>query len=298
MAAPTKPESPGQGQSQSQTTQQTNQPAAQPTSQPPAGQNIIPQSLPSQQTGVPVEELARRDRLIQQQEAAMRDMHRQNQELLKKVNERLDEERQTQSTPSRDDRDKKFWNSPSSSLDEFENRVLGLIKTELDRTVKPLNDKLGAIATRSAYDGMKDRVRGSMPAETWSRIEPYVDQFVQSAAAQGMEVNDQLLDVAVTSTVGAMALGRLGTATEVRQVASQQSPTQSAGNGGMVTPPHLRPSAPAAPSREPEAAPLRDLTENEERLRRERNWTREQYLSWLDVPAEKVIHSQIGREKK
>ncbi len=57
----------------------------------------------------------------------------------------------------------------------------------------------------------------------------------------------------------------------------------------MFTPPHLRPSAPPAPGPGDQPPKLRDLSEQEERLRRENNMTREEFLAALDMAASDVV---------
>jgi hypothetical protein len=111
-------------------------------------------------------------------------------------------------------------------------------------------------------------------------------------------VNDQLLSVAALAATGAYHRGLLGPVLPSPSPAPAPTPPPAApaARADMATPPHLRPSAPAVPGHErPTSPPLRDLTENEARLARERGMTKEAFLSWIDVPADQVVHSKIGR---
>jgi hypothetical protein len=58
-------------------------------------------------------------------------------------------------------------------------------------------------------------------------------------------------------------------------------------------PPYLAPSSPPH-KKVVEGKQYRDLTENEARLAKERNMSKEDYLNWLEVDATDVIDSKIG----
>ncbi len=67
-----------------------------------------------------------------------------------------------------------------------------------------------------------------------------------------------------------------------------------------MIPPYLQPSSPPQKTKT-EGKQYRDLTENEDRLRRERNMSKEDWLEWLEIDATDVIDSKIGlkpEEKK
>ena len=59
-------------------------------------------------------------------------------------------------------------------------------------------------------------------------------------------------------------------------------------------PPHLRPSAPAAPTK-PEQKIQRELTENERRIARERKQSDAEYLALLDAPPDIMTMKEVRK---
>lgn len=203
--------------------------------------------------------------------------------------------------PSVDDQNQEFWKNPVGVMNK-------LIQAELQKTVGPLNERLTRDSTLTAYDRAKLTLK-TQYADIWGSIEPYVDQFVQQATSQGMEVNDQLMNVAALTASGAYYRGQIPGATPGAPnpnptpapvtPATPPNPNPAPQTPASVfTPPHLRPSAPVIPGQEPQKVERRQLTENERRLARERKQTDEQYLDWLEVPPEGVIHSSLGKPEK
>lgn len=286
MAAPVKPESAPPAPSGTPiptaaeleaSRRQTIPPTPNPQSPPTEGQSVLP----------PTSEPTREQRLLAAQEQVLRDQSRQIAEMqgrLKKM--------ETPPPPPVADLDRKFWESPTTAIQE-------LIQNELKKTVDPINERLNGQASETAFDRAKKRLKEEY-RDIWDKIEPSIDQWARDHSAGGGELNDQLIDLAALTASGAYYRGKLGNSpapVAVPTPVSTPSPTPTpAPSGGIVTPPHLRPSAPVIPGHEtPEKPQLRDLTENEKRLARERGQTPEQYLAWIDVKPEDVVKSKIGR---
>lgn len=288
-----------------------------PASAPPAGGTPIPGSVPGSQSpptpgtpnpnppptdksvdtplkqsgaGVPEEELRRLRELNAAQEATLRDYHRQNTELtqrLRGLDERV-KKVEAPPGPSEDEVNQEFWKNPSGVMSR-------LIKEEMARTVGPLNERLSQQTQMSEYERTKQRLKAEY-SDIWDKIEGSVDEFVRNASAQGVEINDQVMTVAALTASGMYYRGQIPGAPPAAPRASEPKKEEERPTT-VFTPPHLRPSAPPIPGTEPAKKELRDLTENEKRLARERGMTTEQYLQWLDVPPEGVIASKIGRKE-
>jgi hypothetical protein len=192
---------------------------------------------------------------------------------------------------SREDFNNQFWRDPMSIVDT--------LKEELKKTVEPINQYISGQRTETQYDRMKGELKTQFN-DVWPHIESEVDRFVEAAAQAGNEVNAQLLNVAALAATGAYHRGLLqgGNGAPLPPPAPPApTPTPPAQpRVDMTTPPHLRPSAPTPPGHEqPQKPQVRELSENEKRLARERNMTPEQFLGWLEVPPDQVVHSKIGR---
>lgn len=255
---------------------------------------IIPgtQQPPAQATsGVPEQELENARKLIALQEGVMRDAARRENELTQRL--RGMEERVSKIEapgPTEEQRNNDFWKNPHRAVAEI---VAETVKTEMARTVGPLNERLQKSDAETAYDRAKARIK-AMPQfkDVWQHIEGAVDEFARGAAAKGVEVNDALVDTAAINAFGAFQLGLLPNKPGAPNPPAPTPPARTT----VQDPPHLRPSVAAIPGRETNDKPaIRELTENEKRLAREKNQTPEQFLEWLAVPAQMVIHSTIGK---
>lgn len=250
-------------------------------------------------TGVPEEELERLRALAASQDGVIRELHQRNREQdrrLKEFDTRIKGiETPPTPKPSDEEMDERFWKQPGKSMRE-------MIREELQATVKPLNEEISRLRGASVYDQMKEKLKGEY-SDIWGQIEPGIDDFIRNATAQGNELNQDLVNIAALTMSGALYRGQLrdpATGQPIKPSAPRDgSPTPPAAEEErkVTTPAHLRPSAPKIPGREPPAKETRELSENERRLARERGWTDAQYLDWLDVPPEQVVHSDIGRKK-
>lgn len=243
----------------------------------------LPAAPPTSGVSAEAQENERLLRLIETQDGVIRenaraqaDMNRRFEELSQRVTTAT-----TPPGPTDAERDTEFWKNPTRVIRD-------LISTEMKATSAPINERLARTESEQIVDRAKERLKREY-GDVWSTLEPQVDQFLANATSQGVAVNDQVLDVAATAAFGAYHKGLL----TQRPPAPTPTPTPER---PVVTPPHTRPSVAAIPGREaPTREDLRPLTENEERLRRERKQTHEEFLSWLTVPPDQVITSKIGR---
>lgn len=239
--------------------------------------------------GVSAEELERLRSLNAAQEATLRDYHRQNTELVQRLRSIDDRVKRVETPePSEAEMNQEFWKNPTGVMNR-------LIKDELNRTVGPLNERLSRESAMSEYDRAKLKLKEQY-SDIWDQISPSIDAFINQATSQGVELNEQLMNVAALTASGMLYRGQIPGVSPVKK--EEPNPTKEEGKPATVfTPPHLRPSAPMIPGAEPEKKEHRQLSENERRIARERRLTDEQYLAWLDVPPEEVVRSRIGKEE-
>lgn len=189
--------------------------------------------------------------------------------------------------PTQSERDTEFWKAPTKVITE-------LIQSELTRTVSPLNDRLIRTEAEATADRMEAQLKTEYGDEAWAAMKPAVNQFLTGARSKGVEIDDNVIGVAALNAYGAYHKGLLATKPTPATTPSPNTPV-------TTTPPHMRPSVATIPGRVEEKPALRDLTENEERLRKERErsigkpFPKEEFLAWIDVPASGVIHSQLGK---
>lgn len=279
----------GEGQSSSPKTPETSQPGA------PATEGASVDTTTRQAgEGVPAEELRRAREIIEAQDQVIREQaqglaraNQQGRELDGRMR-RLEEG----PPPSREQLDKKFWESPTTVLGE-------MISSELKKTVGPLNERFQRVAEETELDKYKKNIKAQY-GDNWALVEPAIDQFVEAAQGQGVALSEQLVGIAAASAFGTLALqGKVRIAGQPPEPKpADPSPRPAERPAAVTTPPHLRPSAPQIPGKESDKPARRELTENERRLARERRMTEDQYLDWLETPPEQVIHSRIGKEQK
>lgn len=234
-----------------------------------------PVTTPEATSGVSAQELENERKLRQAAEDVMRDTMRQNTEMQQRLRELDGKVTQALAPPgpSVEERNEAFWKNPVGILREE-------IKREMTETVAPLNDKLRRSDERSSYDAAKDRLK-TQYADIWDKIEGTVDTFVTAAQGKGIAIDDQILNVAAMTATGQYYRNMIpGTPYTPAAPAAPPAPREAS----VSVPAHLRPSAPPVPIADDKPV-ARDLTENEERLRKLKGQTKEEYLAFIAMPA-------------
>jgi hypothetical protein len=235
---------------------------------------------------------AEKDRLLSVYAGTIRDQDAR----LRDLEKDRDEFRKIVSTPKPAEvaadaaaKNKSFYERPYEATQE-------LVRAEVQAAVAPLVDLVRGNANRSDYDRIKDsfRVDPRFKPVFDAGLEPHIDRMIQNHAAAGQPVTKEIVLVAISGVKGAADLGLLGdfggNSGQPSMAGVPPAPNSSPSGPTMVTPPHLRPSAPPAPGGSGDDKPkLRDLTENEERLRRENRMTKEEFLAGMDMAAMDVV---------
>lgn len=156
---------------------------------------------------------------------------------------------------------------------EFFERPLDLIRSEIDRSVKPLNDFVAKAKRDSDYAALKTQMRADPRFTRLSEIETDFDAMMASSP---LEPNTMI--GAYYAVLGmAVATGKLTATPTPKEDPPPPTPT-------LTTPPHLRPTN-NTPAPAPTKTATRQLTENEKRVARLNRMTDEEYLKELEGPS-------------
>lgn len=195
--------------------------------------------------------------------------------------ERRVEEVSKPAAPSKDDLNKQFWTDPTT-----------VVRGMLDEMISPLKNFVAESRTASAYDRLKSQFRSDPNyAKVLSnpKAEAALDQLMQGQK----EINEGSMRLGLMSIAGAIALNQLPDVT-FNDERSPNTETTKVSQANMTLPPHLRPSAPRAPDSVQKPANLRELTETEERMRKESGLTHADFLGLINLQSHEVVDSKIG----
>lgn len=188
------------------------------------------------------------------------------------------------------DDSKRFWDAPRATIRED---VRSIIAEELKTLSAPLN----ASIIESKLEGMKNQVRSQYGSD-FDLMEPYFDQTVQTAIANGTKPSREVFEF-IANGIWAQLVraGQLSPSTFSKPSDPPPSaPPPQPGAPQVTNPPHLRPSAPTSPGAPSNTPKLRPLSENEARLAREHGLSHAEYLAWMDEDSVNVPTSKIGKE--
>lgn len=140
--------------------------------------------------------------------------------------------------------------------------IATIVGTETQRAIAPMNEMQRTFKRQSDYQMVKQQVKNSNPVWTrlWNVIEPQLDQAFSGG---NIDVNFQIVSFQVSALIGHIA-------TTNPALLSQHSAPPA---------PMIPPSGSPLPSdSNPPAPKLRDLTPDEEIVRKAQGLTQEQYL--------------------
>ncbi len=209
---------------------------------------------------------------------------------LKKDFDELKAKKEEENQPTLDERSKGFYADP-----------VKIIREELQKAIAPLNEFKNRFESDSEYDRIKKGLKANpVFAEHLSnpQFESVVDQLIAEGQRTGVQLNENIVIATIKHTIGDVVTGEL--VLDIPKKTGNETGNENKKEEERMIPPYLAPSSPPQKTRGTEKQ-YRDLTENEDRLRRERGMTKEQYLNWLEVDSNDVIDSKIGikaEEKK
>jgi hypothetical protein len=230
-----------------------------------------------------------RDRYARILEETLRDQNRQIQALQSQITTPA---APATPAPSAEDLKTQFYNDPV-------NTTRSIVEEALSRTIAPLNDFVRGLRIEgSPYDRMLSKFRAD------ARFAPVLqDPHVLAAVEKIMgaaELNEVNMQSAIVHAMGLKSMGLLGTMVEApRSNEPAPAPAAPTPTPSTVIPPHVRPSGSPGPAGPTNNAPrARQLTETEKRLARENRMTDEQYLKWLEAPADGVATADFDKPPK
>lgn len=225
-------------------------------------------------------------KLLQMYETGMLEARQRANNLEAQLRE-MQTQRVTSPEPLKSMDNNEFWANSAENIAK-------IVDQALDKRIKPLTDFVNETKGGNKYAQIKDRLRNDPGfKDKFADIEGYLDEVMRTT-----EVNEQNVNTAALSIIGAMATGRLK-APEIRKAGDPsplpQNPSTTK-NDATQMPAHLRPSGPSSKPAESEKV-RHELTELEERIRREQRMTKDEYLDELDNGGPMVIESILPKKK-
>jgi hypothetical protein len=197
--------------------------------------------------------------------------------------------------------------TPDEAAKEFYRDPEKVIREVMRETVAPLNEFKSNFEAESAYTQLKRQYKADARYAPYFKrpgFEDMIDTVIREATKKNVGVTSQFVESAITHTVGQMATGTIVFPDPIAdQSVNNQVPKFDAQTGKPLTgltehnqmiPPYLQPSSPPSPGPSQHAPQRRDLTENEDRIRREQRMSLEDWWKWQDMDSKDVISSKVG----
>lgn len=171
---------------------------------------------------------------------------------------------------------------------EFFDNPVELIRREIRAAIAPIQNDIGAFRTESTYAKLKREMRSDPRFKDLDKVEREFDGLMQN---QNAEPNTMI--AAYYAAYGMVA------ANDPKRLfapASSESTTPPASPkvDNVITPPHLRPSAPPAPAPIKTQTNRRELTENERMLMRINGIkSEEEWWALMDARPENVTSTKV-----
>ena len=194
--------------------------------------------------------------------------------------------------PTMEESAKKFYADP-----------VGVMKEAMAEVVAPLNAFKDRFESDNEYTRIK---RGLMTNPAYAQhlnnpqFSAIIDAIIAEGQKLGTDVSENTVEAAIVHTIGSIAVGNV-TIDPIKAPGNEEGGEKKVdttkGNEVGFIPPYLAPSSPPQKKSGKEKV-YRELTENEARLARERNMSKEVYLDWLEVDSADVIDSKVGIPEK
>lgn len=184
-----------------------------------------------------------------------------------------------------------FFNNPKGE-------TRNIVAEEMGKQLAPLLEFVKQVP-RPGNETLKNRIKYDPRYASYFSQDPLVEQAFDAVVANTPRVDEGVAHAIMSQVIGWQVTGQLRTVLGLPNVpvTTQPAPTPTPTTmPNQPAPPYMPPTAPATPRTTPTKS-VRELTENERRLARERGMSPEQYLQWLEVPADQVVRSDIGRTR-
>lgn len=219
---------------------------------------------------------------------------RENNKKIQELENQLAEAKKPAPPPerSREELNQAFFNDPVSVIDDRMERL----ERRLRDSIAPLQEVANQFNRTSAIDNLiaqfKSDARFSsawnQPLENWIREE--------AAKVDPKYLNENSFGIIVINGIGMQSIGMINKPPAPVPSTPSNNNLPPTPSNTMVTPPHMRPSAPPSNNPQDNQPKHRELTELEKRVARERGLSDEAYLELLDVPASQVVLSTAGKK--
>lgn len=189
--------------------------------------------------------------------------------------------------------------TPEEDAKDFYRDPKKVIREVMQETVAPLNAFKDTYEGNSTYSRLKTQYKADPRFAPYFRREGFeqaIDQLITQSQRNGVTISGEFVESVLTHTAGQIAVGTVQMPDPIADANNQDPNNPTPGDTDPVRqiPPYLAPSAP--PMRRPSNDPPkhRQLTENEDRVRRERNMSVEDWWTWMEMDSKDVIDSKVG----
>ncbi len=188
--------------------------------------------------------------------------------------------------------------TPEEDAKDFYRDPKKVIREVMQETVAPLNAFKDEFQGDSAYSRLKTQYKADPRFAAYFQrqgFEGMIDQVINQSMRNGVTISDEFVVSVLTHTAGQIAVGTVQMPDPIADANLTPTPTPGVPLvDERLIPPYLQPSSPPAVHRGAEPKRHRELTENEDRVRRERNMSVEDWWAWMELDSKDVIGSKIG----
>lgn len=188
-----------------------------------------------------------------------------------------------------------FFNDPAALFNQMENRI----KQHLDATVAPLQQFVSSMKGEGTpYGNVKAQVAAD-PQLGRHLNNPKISIAVDKILEGQQNITRDIMVGAVIQAAGMEATGQLDAALVRSGINPNQfspSPEPQPQPPVRVTPPHVSPTPPQAPTYTPPTTEPKEYTENEKRIMRERGWKPGDgnWEKWMGLSPNEVTTKKFG----
>lgn len=193
--------------------------------------------------------------------------------------------------------------TPEEDAKDFYRDPKKVIREVMEETVAPLNAFKDSYQGDSAYVRLKTQFKADPRFVAYFQkqgFEGMVDQVINQSMRNGVTISNEFVESVLTHTAGQIAVGTVQMPDPIADANVQNTPPQPGVPpvDNRQIPPYLQPSAPPTVRRTNDGPKRRQLTENEDRIRRENGQTVDDWWEFMEMPSTDVIDSRVGIPEK
>lgn len=192
--------------------------------------------------------------------------------------------------------------TPEEAAKEFYRDPKKVIREVMEETVKPLNEFKDGYQADNAYTRLKAQYKADprfIPFFQRQGFEEMVDRVITQSVQNGVTISNEFVESVLTHTAGQIAVGTVQMPDPIADANITPTPTPGVPLvDNRMIPPYLQPSSPPSVHRDAPGPKRRELTENEDRIRRENKQSLDEWWAWMEMDSKDIVDSRVGIEEK